>query len=54
MNKIQLYGFLGDVPDIHIKKSGFVMASLLIESRSSWQAALGEWNVSTQWHHVVV
>jgi single-stranded DNA-binding protein len=54
MNKIQIYGFLGDAPEIRIKKSGSMMASLLIESRSSWQAALGEWNVSTQWHHVVV
>lgn len=54
MNKVQLYGFLGADPEIRIKKSGAMMASLLIESPSSWQAELGEWNVHTHWHHVVV
>lgn len=54
MNRVQLCGQLMAGPDIRIKKNGAMVAHIVLETYSAWQAELGAWQYSTNLHHITV
>lgn len=52
-NKVQLIGFLGQVPDVKTIGDGKKVAHLSVATNETYKNAKGERITETQWHSVV-
>jgi single-strand DNA-binding protein len=54
LNRVELIGHVGKDPEIKYTSQGVPLAKLSLATTSRQKDKAGEWNESTEWHHVVM
>lgn len=54
LNKIILTGNVGRNPEIKVTQQNRKIATFYLATSSSWKDEDGEWQIHTDWHHIVV
>jgi single-strand DNA-binding protein len=54
INKVILYGNVGQAPEIFLTQDGREVASVSLATSVHWKDKTGEWQSATDWHQIAV
>lgn len=54
LNRVILQGNIGRTPELKLTQQGKEMLTFYLATAEVWKDEKGEWQTSTDWHHIVV